>query len=117
MYDVTTFRVNRPVFVYYVINFLVVWDFPLCRNSCTCVDSSGFNTCMNFVHEYSATLSLISSRFRPFKGWGHVVGVGASGRGGARVWGHVAGVDVSGRSQAYDMDRDMWQGWGHVAGM
>ena len=48
---------------------------------------------------------------------GHVVGcggmweewwqsVGACGRG----WGYVVG------GQAFVMDRDMWQGWGHVIG-
>ena len=42
--------------------------------------------------------------------------MGACGRGGGRVWGHVAGVEVCSRDQAYGMDRDMLQGWGHVVG-
>ena len=40
--------------------------------------------------------------------------MGACGRGGGRVWGHVTGVGVWG--QACGIDRDMWQGVGHVAG-
>ena len=51
-------------------------------------------------------------------GWGHVVGcgsmwqgVGACGRGIARVWGHVAGVGVFGRGSG------LWHGWGHVVGV
>ena len=47
-------------------------------------------------------------------------GVGASGRGWGqgveacgRVWGHRKYV-VGG--QAYCMDGDIWQGWGHVVG-
>ena len=43
-------------------------------------------------------------------------GVGACGRGGGRVWGLVAGIGCVVGGQAYDMDGDMWQGWGHVAG-
>ena len=37
---------------------------------------------------------------------GIVAGCGACGRG----WGYVV------QGQAYDMDGDMWQGWGHVVG-